>query len=95
MSERKQSQRELQQIQENLEYSEWELRVFLADILPEDAEIRHNMADRMKELENLVNTYGWVVIVKHIQNKSVPDYKTFIWEWRLDQIIERNAKRRC
>jgi len=32
--------------------------VFLADILPEDIEIRHNMEDRMKELENLVNTYG-------------------------------------
>lgn len=85
---RKVSDRELEQMQENLEYSGWELRVFLADILPEDIEIRHNMEDRMKELENLVNTYGWVVIVKHIQNKSVPDYNTFIWEWRLDQIIE-------
>ncbi len=85
---RKVSERELEQLQENLEYSGWELRVFLADILPEDIEIRHNMEDRMKELENLVNTYGWVVIVKHIQNKSVPDYNTFIWEGRLDQIIE-------
>ncbi len=85
---RKVSERELEQMQENLEYSGWELRVFLADILPEDIEIRHNMEDRMRELENLVNTYWWVVIVKHIQNKSVPDYNTFIWEWRLDQIIE-------
>lgn len=85
---RKVSERELEQMQENLEYSGWELRVFLADILPEDIEIRHNMEDRMRELENLVNTYGGVVIVKHIQNKSVPDYNTFIWEWRLDQIIE-------
>ena len=85
---RKVSDRELEQMQENLEYSGWELRVFLADILPEDIEIRHNMEDRMRELENLVNTYGGVVIVKHIQNKSVPDYNTFIWEWRLDQIIE-------
>lgn len=85
---RKVSERELEKLQENLEYSGWELRVFLADILPEDIEIRHNMEDRMRELENLVNTYGWVVIVKHIQNKSVPDYNTFIWEGRLDQIIE-------
>jgi GTP-binding protein HflX len=46
------------------------------------------MEDRMVELENLVNTYGWVVIVKHIQNKSVADYNTFIWEGRLDEIIE-------
>jgi len=53
------SNRELEQFQENIEYLGWELRVFLADILPEDIEIRHNMEDRMRELENLVNTYGW------------------------------------
>ena len=82
------SLRELEQIQENLEYQNQELRVFVADILPKDLEIRQNMEDRMRELENLVNTYGGVVIVKHIQNKSVPDYNTFIGEWRLDEIIE-------
>jgi 50S ribosomal subunit-associated GTPase HflX len=46
------------------------------------------MQDRMKELENLVNTFWWTVILKHIQNKNLPDYNTFIWEWRLDEIIE-------
>jgi hypothetical protein len=56
---RHKSEREQEQIQQNLEYNnDKELRVFLADILPEDAEIRHNMEDRMIELENLVNTYG-------------------------------------
>ncbi len=85
---RKKSERELEQMQQTLEYSEWELRVFVADILPADIEIRQQMEDRMVELENLVNTYGWVVIVKHIQNKSVPDYNTFIGEGRLDDIIE-------
>ena len=86
---RKKSERELEQIQHNLEYKNKELRVFVADILPKELEIRKNMQDRMKELENLVNTYGWVVIVKHIQNKSVADYNTFIWEWRLDEIIDQ------
>ena len=85
---RKKSERELEQIQQNLEYHESELRVFIADILPKELEIRKNMEDRMKELENLVNTYWWVVIVKHIQNKAVADYNTFIWEGRLDEIIE-------
>ncbi len=85
---RQKSERELEQLQQNIEYSEQKLRVFVADILPADLEIRQNMADRMIELENLVNTYGWVVIVKHIQNKSVPDYNTFIGEWRLEEIIE-------
>ncbi len=85
---RQKSDRELEQLQNSIEYSDQKLRVFIADILPADLEIRQNMADRMIELENLVNTYGWVVIVKHIQNRSVPDYNTFIGEWRLTDIIE-------
>lgn len=88
MNKRKTSERELEQLQQNLEYSDKNFRVFVADVLPEDIDIRSNMEDRMIELENLVNTYGWVVIVKHIQNKSVPDYNTFIGEGRLDDIIE-------
>ena len=55
---RQRSDRELEQIQQNLEYHGDELRVFVADILPKDLEIRQNMEDRMRELENLVNTYG-------------------------------------
>ena len=89
---RQKSDRELEQIQQNLEYIEWELKVFIADILPKELDIRKTMEDRMIELENLVNTYGWVVIVKHIQNKSVPDYNSFIWEGRLDEIIEDMEK---
>ena len=89
---RQKSDRELEQIQQNLEYIEWELKVFIADILPKELDIRKTMEDRMLELENLVNTYGWVVIVKHIQNKSVPDYNSFIWEGRLDEIIEDMEK---
>lgn len=51
------SLRELEQIQQNLEYHNNELRVFVADVLPKDLESRQNMEDRMIELENLVNTY--------------------------------------
>ena len=86
---RQKSQRELEQTQQHLEYSWKQLRVFVADILPKELHIRQQMEDRMIELENLVNTYGWVVIVKHIQNKTVPDYNTFIGEGRLDEIIEQ------
>jgi len=55
---RQKSDRELEQFQDRLEYQEDNLRVFVADILPKDLEIRENMTDRMIELENLVNTYG-------------------------------------
>ena len=85
---RKKSLRELEQIQQNLEYKKNELRVFIADILPVDINMRKDMEDRMIELENLVNTYGGVVIVKHLQNKLVPDYNTFIGEGKLKTIVE-------
>jgi GTP-binding protein HflX len=78
----------LEQIQGSLEYGMWVMRVFLADILPADLTIRRDMEDRMLELESLVNTYWGIVIVKHIQNKAVPDYNTFIGEWRLEEIVE-------
>jgi len=88
MTNRKTSERELEQLQWNLEYQKWILKVFLADIVPKDVRLKQNMEDRMVELENLVKTYNGVVIMKHVQNKEVPDYDTFMGEWRLDEIIE-------
>jgi len=84
---RKKSLRELEQEQTNLEYSGKELKVFIADILPIDCRSQEEMDDRLVEVENLVNTYGWVVIVKHIQKKSLPDYNTYIWWGKLDEIM--------
>ncbi len=88
MARQNKSERDLEQFQDKIEYAPGELKVFIADILPKELHVRKQMEDRMIELENLVNTYGWVVIVKHIQNKSIPDYNTFIGEGRLDEIIE-------
>jgi hypothetical protein len=50
--------RELEQIQEKLEYQNQDLRVFIADILPNELRGENNIQTRMVELENLVNTYG-------------------------------------
>ena len=85
---RKKSLRELEQIQQNLEYQNNNLKVFLADILPKEIKDKNNMQDRMKELENLVNTFWWVIILEHIQNRNEPDYNTFIWKGKLEEIIE-------
>ena len=54
---RKKSERELQQIQQNLEYQTWELKVFLADVVSVDISKNENLEDRMIELENLMNCY--------------------------------------
>lgn len=84
---RQKSQRELEQQQQNLEYSKKELRVFVADIVPPDIAAKEAMEDRMRELENLVNTYGGVVIIEHIQQRTTPDYNTFIGAGKLEDIM--------
>jgi 50S ribosomal subunit-associated GTPase HflX len=72
------SERELEQEQLNLEYKNQELKVFIADVIPLECCKRENMEERMLEIENLVNTYGGVVILKHIQKRGTPDYNTYI-----------------
>ncbi|MBB1565029.1 hypothetical protein HG430_003230 [Candidatus Gracilibacteria bacterium] len=68
---RQKSQRELEQLQQNLEYQKGELKVFLADVVSPDISKNQNLEDRMLELENLVNTYGGVVILEHIQKNHI------------------------
>lgn len=62
-----------------------ELRVYVVDLVPPTfpAEL---IQDRLNELESLVNTYKWVVIVKAIQKRSQPDYRTYIWSGKLEEI---------
>lgn len=85
---RQKSERELEQIVWKIEYGNEEIKVFIADILPPSCSKRESMKDRMLEVESLVTTFGWIVILQHIQNRGKPDYNTYIWGWRLDEIIE-------
>ncbi|MCH8518189.1 GTPase HflX [Candidatus Gracilibacteria bacterium] len=80
------SERELEARQAQVGEME-NLRVFVADIVPPDMEKREAMEDRMIELENLVTTYGGVVILEHIQKRSLPDYNTYIGGGKLDEIM--------
>lgn len=72
----------------NIEYLKKDLKVFVADIVPLDVKESEELDYRMAELENLVNTYGWVVILKTIQKRYMPDYNTYIWGGKLDDIME-------
>ena len=81
------SERELEQIQAKVWYWKETLKVFIADIIPTCC-ARESMDDRMIEVENLVNTYWWLVVIRHIQKRWTPDYNTYIWSWKLDEIIE-------
>jgi hypothetical protein len=50
--------RELEQLQQKLEYQNETLKVFIADILPLENRNEIDMQARLEEVENLVNTYG-------------------------------------
>lgn len=63
-----------------------ELRVFLADIVAKNLP-KEILEDRMNELENLVNTYGGVVVLQKYQRKDKPDLKTYVGKWKLEEII--------
>ena len=63
-----------------------ELRVFLADIVDKQTP-KSLLEDRMRELENLVNTYWWVVVLQKYQKKDFPDHKTYVWKWKLEEIV--------
>jgi len=80
------SERDLEALQAKVWDGSEELKVFLADIVPPDIVEKNKMEDRMLELENLVTTFWWVVILEHIQKRSLPDYNTYIWAWKLDEI---------
>ncbi len=55
-------------------------------IKPQEAEYRLN------EAENLIKTYGGVVLVKKIQKKLTPNYKTYLGQGKIDEIIEENQE---
>ncbi len=81
------SERDLEALQANVWMDGNELKVFLADIVPPDIVEKNKMEDRMLELENLVTTFWGVVILEHIQKRSLPDYKTYVWGGKIEEIM--------
>lgn len=63
-----------------------QMRVFLVDIVTKSTS-PELLEDRMRELENLVETYGGLVILKKFQRKDQPDYQTYIGKGKLEEIM--------
>lgn len=61
------------------------MRAILVDIAPKNLKL-DELEDRMIELENLVNTFWWVVVLKKIQKRDSPDYNTYVWSGKLEEI---------
>lgn len=63
-----------------------DLKVYLVDIVDRSTDV-NILEDRMLELENLVNTFGGMVVVKRYQKRDMPDKKTYVGSGKLEEII--------
>lgn len=62
------------------------MKTIIIDIAPPNL-TQDELDHRMNELESLVSTYGWVTIIRRVQKKHTPDYRTFIWSGKLDELM--------
>lgn len=62
------------------------LKTIIIDVAPHGL-TPEEMEHRMSELESLVSTFGGITIVKRVQRKNTPDYKTFVGTGKLDELI--------
>ncbi len=62
------------------------MKTIIIDIAPSSTS-GEELEYRMSELESLVSTYGGATIVKRVQKRDTPDYRTFIWSGKLDELI--------
>ncbi|MHB8830929.1 MAG: GTPase HflX [Patescibacteria group bacterium] len=61
-------------------------RAILIDVIPPRME--NKVAERrIYELDNLTKTYGGIVVVKIVQRRALPDYKTYVGSGKLDEVI--------
>lgn len=62
-------------------------RAILIDVIPPSME--DSAAERrLTELASLLNTFGGILVVKLIQRRQTPDYKTYVGSGKVDELIE-------
>src|SRR3989338_1790680 len=61
------------------------IRAILVDLIHPRMLKEHSM-ERLEELEDLVNTYGGIVVVKTHQKRFHPHGRTFIWPGKADAL---------
>jgi len=62
-------------------------KVILIDIIPPNVSPAESLA-RLNELERLVDTYGGFVVVRKVQRKQVPNYRTYIGTGKVEEILQ-------
>ena len=64
-------------------------KTILIDVIPPNVSKEESM-QRLDELESLVKTYGGIVVVKVIQKKGMPDYKTYVGSGKIQEVLAEN-----
>lgn len=64
-------------------------KAILVDVIPPEVS-KDESLERLNELESLVKTYGGIAVVKVIQKRSMPDYKTYIGSGKIKEILAEN-----
>ena len=62
-------------------------KVILVDIIPPQTTPEDSLA-RLNELDRLVSTYGGFVIIRKIQKRQLPHYKTYVGKGKVEEIKE-------
>ncbi len=69
-------------------------RAILIDVIPPTM-LKADAERRLLELESLVGTYGGIIIIKLIQKKGTPDYRTYVGSGKLQEIAEIAMKEKA
>lgn len=65
------------------------IKTILVDVIPPEVTKKEGM-QRLDELESLVKTFGGIVVVKVIQKRGIPDYRTYVGSGKVQEILMEN-----
>ncbi len=60
--------------------------IVLLEVMPKRTD-NELIRQRLEELDQLVQTYWWLTVVEVVQQKIKPDYGTYVWSGKLEEII--------
>lgn len=63
-------------------------RAILIDVIVDRAVSPEESMLRLDELESLVKTYGGISVLKTYQRRSEPNYRTFVGEGKIDELLK-------
>lgn len=67
------------------------LKTILVDVIPPEIS-KEESKQRLDELESLVKTFGGIVVVRVIQKRGMPDYRTYIGSGKIKEILTQNKE---